>query len=300
MQNRTNERWLRPCDLCGSLNYERLEQEPHSLYRCCDCSLIQRAEEHGNESAPQKLDSALFSTTLNQIIRRTDGLTDTAILIIGRPSDSVFPCIRNSPLHITLLVEPDETEGLEGLSFKIGGMEQNLFRPEQFDVILCARGMDSLESAASLFARARLWLAPEGLLFVGGANWGSLTRRLWFGRWRSHHKGGRIFADPQHLKEYGLRYGFDQLSGGTRSHINETAAITFAVPSPSFLLRTVALPFWLVASLPGLGETWWSILSKRGYAVRPVLRRLEEEPERTAGLAAATFGSSQREAVSSK
>lgn len=296
MQNRTNEHWLRPCDLCGSLNYTQIAGGSIPLHRCCDCNLVQRADDAEEAPAPNSLDAAVFSSALSQIVRRIDGVPDPSVLIIGRPPESVLPSIRRSPLEVTLLVRHNETEGLEGTAFQTGGLEPNLFRPEQFDVILCARGMESLESAAMFFSRARLWLAPQGLLFVAGTNWGSLTRRLWSGRWRARHGRGRIFADYPHLKEYALRYGFEPISGGTRSRIAETAAVAFAVDSPTLLHRAAAFPFWLAATLPRLGDTWWSILSKRGYAVRPVLRRLDEEQERAPGLAAATFGSASMEA----
>lgn len=298
MQNgRHREHWLRPCDLCGSLRYEQVLDGAAPLVRCRDCGLVQDAEETGERTESAALDSTLFETALKQVTRRIEGVANPKVLIIGRPPESSLSLVRESGMSITLLVGHHETEGLDGLALHKGSLDSAPFRADQFDVILCALELESLDSTTTLFAKARLWLAPGGLFFVGGANWGSLTRRLWSRRWRERHPSGQVFADRRHLKEYAARHGFERISSGTRSGIEEVAAITFGLSSPPSLVVAAALPVWLAASLPGLGDTWWSLLCKRGYAVRPVLKRLEDETERAPGLAAAGYSSARRESI---
>lgn len=300
------EEWLQPCDLCGSMSFEPVYSSSE-LHRCRSCGLVQRAHPDSQqkrrnlpgEGSP-RIDETLFESALRQLLRRTEDTPRASLLIIGRPHPSVLPLIAGHPGVTTILVRHGDDAGLRDFNIVTASIEAAPFRPEQFDVILSVRSVDSLDSIASFLSSARIWLKPGGLLFAGGANWGSLGRRLLFAKWKRAHRLGQMFVGPSHMKEYATRKGFDLLSGGTRSRLEEVAGIAYESPTPSFLSQASMLPLWMIATLPGLGETWWGMFGKRDYATRPVLRRLEEETERAPGLAAAgysRYGSVQRECV---
>ena len=295
-ENLHNEEWLHSCDLCGSMNYVVLQNSPDGLHRCGDCGLVQRPQNNIPEQLFSAVDEPLFTIALRQIIRRMEEpASESSILIIGPPPASTLNAIRDSHLNVTILVNYGEDAGLSGIPVQFGSLENAPFRPEQFDVILCARRTDTLNSTATLFTRSRLWLRQGGLLFASGTNWGSIERRTFPGRWHARHRGGRTFPDAGLVKDYAARHCFTLLSSGTRSRIEEIAGIAFGSPAPSFLSLAAVMPLWLLSALPGLGCTWWGILVKRQYTSRPVLRRLEEETERTPGLIAAGYSSAPRE-----
>lgn len=278
------------------MHYDPVQQGSAGLYRCCDCGLVQRPQENALENAPCNVDEPLFEIALKQILRKTGPVAHSSMLIIGHPPHSTLSHIRDSELHVTILLDyEEETDVANVATVQTCKLESAPFRPEQFDVILCARRTDTMRSTASVLTKSRLWLRPGGLLFMSGTNWESIERKTFRRKWHHSHKTGTTFLEPKHVKDYASRYGFTLLSSGTRSRIEEIASIAFNTPTPSFVSQSVVIPLWLLSTLPGLGDTWWGILVKRDYVTRPLLRKIGEEAERTPGLATAGYSSTQRE-----
>ena len=279
------------------MNYTVLRSGAMGLYRCQDCGLVQRPQHVGPEEKLSKVDESLFGVALKQVLHKTQAVPDSSVLIIGQPPHSTLPLICESRLNVIVLAQHGEEAAQSSVQIQRGRLESAPFRPEQFDIILCARRADTLQSTASLLAKSRLWLRPGGLMFLSGINWGSLERTLFPGRWLDRHSSGRTFPRSKQIKSYAARHGFELLSSGTRSRIEDIATIAFDSPAPSFLTQAAVMPLWLASALPGLGRTWWGILVKREYTTRAVLRSLSEETDRAPGLAAAGYSSSPRERI---
>lgn len=266
------ERWLHSCDLCWSLDYERIEEGGSPVHICRVCGLAQRPE-HGNDppAAEKRLDLRPFAGALTRLAGRVDDRTQLRMLMIG-PDD---PMLRSR----------FDRAGIDIVQHD-GDISAAVFPPETFDIILATRRLERVNSPAHLFARSRLWLRPEGLLVVGGVNWEGLERRLWTSRWLRHYRHGRVYLGYSHVKAYATRYGFEVLTSGTRSDFHSISRIGLGSDTP--LVRMILLPLELVSLLPRLGSTWWGLLVKRDIATAPIYDDATEEAiEGSTGLAPA-------------
>ncbi len=266
--------WIHPCDLCGALEYQRVESTREDLFSCHVCGLVARPQENGQRARDERgIDPAIFGAIVRRLVRRFDGEGDRfSILVIG-PLDSRFRHrLEKSGLTVT---------------HHTGSIASGGWPPDTFDAILCSRSAETLPSIAGLFARARTWLRPLGLFVTGGANWESIERRLWRDRWLRLHPGAALYPGYSHLRSYATRYGFEVVTSGTSMQLESIAETGFG--SGSALFRIAALPIGLIGSLPRLGSTWWGVLVKRGLATRPLLEKPLEERVTVPGLAGAGY-----------
>ena len=291
----SNDRWTSACDLCGSLRATALELPVvRSAYRCRTCGLIRLEHESNGQSSPRipTLRSSIHS--LEQTVRRAaDGGAERALLI-GRSSGRVYEALRRTGMEVTVLGEPGE-EPPEGAIFHTVRVEQAPFLPDQFDVIVCTTAIETIESPAMLFEKCRMWLAPVGLLVLGGMNWGALgarlSRRSWLARFatRAHY-----LMTPRTLRRYADRFGYDVLSVQTYSRIGGRGDAASA--ERSAVSRIMRAPLRIVGSLTGMGDEMYVELVKRGVAPITMPARVEEERDASPGLAPAMYRGAHRDA----
>ena len=266
------EGWVHPCDLCGSLEYEPASEEDERLRRCHVCGLIQLPGETERPSSIRTIDQRTFNAIVRRLVGRHRNERPFRVLVIGPLRERTRRILEDSSIL------------LEHLS---GSIDSGGYPPETFDIILCTRSLDSVNSIGSLFAHARTWLRPLGLFVTGSANWESVERRLWTSRWLRNHPDGRQYPGYSQLKAYATRYGFEVVTSGTTVSLGSIARTGFG--SGSGPLRLLALPIGVLGWLPRLGSSCWGVLVKRGLATRPVLDRAAEEVAPSTGLAAAGY-----------
>lgn len=280
MYSKPNEIWLDSCNLCGSVDYERLDFRQVTLHRCRVCGLAQHARQEDTPIDERLLSPWIFETALRRLAYRNPESSQLKVLLIGDVPEERLERFQQSNLILK----------------RYGGkIESAAFAPEEFDMILCARSMESFPSPSDLFLKARLWLKPEGMLVAGGANWESLERRLSTSRWLDYYPGGRYYLGFGHLRQYATRFGFETVSSGTTPNLHTISSILFG--SDSVPIRIAALPLRIAARLPRLGSIWWGVLIKRSLAVRPVLHSPREELEMAPGFATAGYGRASREII---
>ena len=273
---------MHPCDLCGALEYQRVNAADQDLWGCHVCGLVARPEEdgaqHGESTDGEKgIDASIVGAIVRRLVRRFDGEGDSfSVLVIGPLEGRFFDQLEESGLTVTHYT---------------GSIASAAWPPESFDAILSTRSAETLPSIASLFARARTWLRPLGLFVTGGANWESIERRLWRDRWLRLHPGNELYPGYSHMRSYATRYGFEVVTSGTSMQLESIARTAFG--SGSALSRIAALPIGLLGAWPRLGSSWWGVLIKRGLATRPVLEKPLEEHATVPGLAGAGYSSLQ-------
>lgn len=268
----SQDEWVHPCDLCGSLEYEHLSAGDGRLYRCHVCGLVQLPAETERPSGLRTIDQQVFNAILRRLVSRLDESVSFRVLVIGPLKERTRRILENPALTVDHLS---------------GSIDSGGYPPETFDIVLCTSSLDSVNSVGSLFARARTWLRPLGLFVVGGGNWESVERRLWTTRWLRYHPEGRQYPGYSHMKAYATRYGFEVVTSGTSVSLGSIARTGFG--SSSLPVRLLALPLGAAGFLPRLGSSCWGVLVKRGLATRPVLERQSEEPAVRPGLAAAGY-----------
>ncbi len=266
------EGWVHPCDLCGSLEYEPASEEDDRVLRCHVCGLVQLPGETERPTSIRTIDQRTFNAIIRRLVGRRGNANPFRVLVIGPLRDRTRRILEDSSIL------------LEHLS---GSIESGGYPPETFDIILCTRSLDSVNSIGSLFAHARTWLRPLGLFVTGSANWESVERRFWTARWLRNHPDGRQYPGYTQLKAYATRYGFEVVTSGTTVSLGSIARTGFG--SGSSLLRLLAFPLGLLGWLPRLGSSCWGVLVKRGLATRPVLERPAEEVAPAPGLATAGY-----------
>jgi hypothetical protein len=219
-----------------------------------------------------------------------------SLLLIGLHTLPSEGEIGNAGYHITALVDP-------GTPVRPGGsivvhdttLESAPFLPEQFDTIICARPLQSLRSPASLFEKSRLWLSAGGTLVVGGVNRSSLTGRIWRRNWlKAHAATARHLLNADNLKGYADRFGYEVKTLRTYSTMHQLAGIVSGRPAPSGVVEALLAPVALAANLLNMGDTFTAILVKGGAAVRPLPALLDQEEERSPGLAPALYTGTHR------
>ncbi|MCB0712170.1 MAG: hypothetical protein KDD67_07555 [Ignavibacteriae bacterium] len=280
MQTASNDIWLNPCNLCGSVDYERLNYRLATLHRCHVCGLVQHARQEDDLPEERLLSSWFFETALRRLTYQNRETTPMKILLIGNVPEERLERFQDRRLI------------LNQHSGRIGSAA---FAPEEFDMILCAQSMESFPSPSDLFLKSRLWLKPEGLLVAGGANWDSLERRISTKRWLDYYPEGRYYLGFGHLRQYATRFGFEIVSSGTTSNLYIISSVLFG--SDSISVQIASIPLSIAAQLPRLGSTWWGVLVKRSLATRPLLHSPLERVEGVAGFATAGFQTLPRQVI---
>lgn len=298
--------FIPPCDLCGSFKFETLRSPAHELVRRCgECGLIAVEHRTGQENGGRQLSSRghssgprllpflpPFKRALGR--RRNNGVA--SVLLIGAESLAFHAAARRVGAKVTALLEPGTPAPAEVAVHDLS-IDLARFIPEQFDVIVCAGCLESIESPALLFDRARTWLSTGGVLIIGSRNARSLTARLWRSRWLEHNaRGVEHLLSPSTISRYAAKSGFEVSSIRARSTASLVRRFLSRNGHLSLFGQLVSLPVTATSNVFNLGDELWMELVKRGVMVRPILKPLEEE--QSPGLApAALYTGMQREAV---
>ncbi len=308
MEHEPTDQWTLPCDLCGSNDYEAIDlPDVGQAHRCRVCGLVavddrradgSRASHNGHDpagsvSAPRALRA--LRRTLRTAAR--DGAE--SVLLIGAASLALVNVAREQGLRMMALVEPDasvrEIPDVIIHSDRISGAP---FLPDQFDVIVCAGGPETMDSPSRFFERSRVWLASGGALIIGGVNWRSLPALLWRRNWlRRNGRGVHWLLTPDVIRSYADRYGFEVRDLQTRS----MPAMICSIASPrrrvTSLRQFSMVPLSLVAGILNMGDEINVTLLKRGVSARPMLRNVQEESNESPGLAPALYSQAHRSGV---
>ena len=292
-----SDQWVPPCDLCGSFRF-KTEKLPagRMARRCLDCGLV--SVDHGNQQsrreAPER--GGMPEGMMIEALSKLRGGNGSA-LVIGLPSRAVVEAASAAGLRLSVLVEPGSGEVPDAATFQ-ASLESHSFLPDQFDMLLCARGLETFPSPSLLFERSRQWLAPGGTLLVSALNLDSLPARLRRRNWLCRYGlSAEHLLSLQTIKEYAERFGFDIRSVRTRSRTEEVAALITGHDHVAWITEMAAAPIALAASLLGMGVLVVVEMTKGGLAVRPILRNVEEQAESAPGLAPALYVGVQREAA---
>lgn len=220
-----------------------------------------------------------------------------AALVIGAPSTALVESAAEAGIELTALVEPGHGV-IPGVSTREASLDAAGFVPEKFDIILCARGLDTLPSPSLFFDRARYWLSPEGKLLVGSLNFDSLPARLRRRNWLQRYAmSAEHLLSLGTLKRYARRFGFDIKSVRTRSRTEDVASIITGREHPLWVTEMAVAPLALAASLFSMGVIVVIEMRKAGLVLRPILRDVEEEAEGAPGLAPALYTGVHRESI---
>jgi hypothetical protein len=293
-----SDTWIPPCDLCGSFRYTTEELPAgHTARRCLDCGLV--SVEHGEHrvrgEAP--LRGGLPEGIMIEALTDLRGERSCSALVIGFPSTAVVEAASAAGARLSVLVEPGSGEVPNVPTFQ-ASLETHSFLPDQFDMILCARGLEAFPSPSLLFDRSRQWLTPGGALLVSALNLDSLPARLrrrnWFSRYAM---SAEHLLSLNTIKRYAERFGFDIRSVRTRSRTEEVAALMTGHDRSAWITEMASAPLALAASLLGMGVLVVVEMTKGGLAVRPLLRNVEEQVDAAPGLAPALYTGVQREMV---
>lgn len=289
-----NDRWTTACDLCGSLRATTLSLPiPVEAHKCRSCGLVKL--EHPTNGSPAPRATALRSSirALEQTIRRAaEGGAERALLI-GRSSGRVYETLRDSGLEVTVLGEPGE-EPPEGTIFHTVRVEQAPFLPDQFDVIVCTNAIETFDAPAMIFEKSRMWLAPGGLLVLGGMNWrglgAMLSRRTWLAR---HAARAHYLMTPGILRRYADRFGYNVRSVQTYARFGRSGEGNERGGATGLALA----PLRFAANIAGLGDEMYVELVKRGVAPITLPSRVEEERDASPGLAPAMYRGAHRDVL---
>jgi SAM-dependent methyltransferase len=282
----SQDRWTTACDLCGSLRAQPLSLPiPVGAHRCRSCGLVTLEHDAATPPVPRVTTLRSSVRTLEQTMRQAADDGAERVLLIGRSSGRAYDAIRRSGLEITILGEPDE-EPPEGAIFLTVRVEQAPFLPDQFDVVVCTTAIETFDAPALIFEKCRMWLAPGGLLVVGGMNWGAigarLARRSWLAR---HAMRAHYLMTPRILRRYADRFGYNVRTAQTYAR----GADSPSEAERSGLSRIVTAPLRMAIGLAGMGDEMYVELIKRGVAPITLPSRVDEERESSPGLAPAMF-----------
>jgi hypothetical protein len=278
------------------VNYESIaDREAGRVLRCRECGLVTLVRDRGANGANGTVtEISTNGVALPQVIKQAQDGKARSVLLIGveKLPESVDPATLGG--RITLLVErgtkPDVDSSMLVYDTSLATAP---FLPEQFDLIICARSIESFDSPSLLFEKARLWLAAGGTLLIGGMNRGSLPARLWRDNWmRAHAAGAQHLLDTDNLRGYADRFGYEVKRLRMHSSLRD---VTRVVGVDSGVLETLLAPIALTANLLNMGDTFVATLVKGGSAVRPLTRRADKEEERSPSLAPAMYSGVRRE-----
>jgi hypothetical protein len=293
-----SDSWKEPCDLCGNVRYETIVL-PNSAraLRCQECGLVTVVSDRGTNGSRQNghAEKRLVFSSLGEILEETRSERVRSMLLIGMSPLPSAGEIARAGCHITALVEPG-TEAPSGgkLVVHTTSLASAPFLPDQFDLIVCARSLESLPSPSLLFEKSRLWLTAGGILMVGGVNRGSLSARIWRKPWlKAHIPGAEHLLDSDNVKGYADRYGYEVKALRMRSTRTQVAGLAYG-NHISAASRAMVAPVALLANLLNMGDCFTAVLIKGGAAVRPLPSIIGKEEERAAGLAPALYTGTQR------
>ncbi|MEO5930020.1 MAG: methyltransferase domain-containing protein [Candidatus Kapaibacterium sp.] len=265
--------------------------------RCLDCDLVSIARGDQSPHADPQGHAGLPDALMIDLLQRLAENQMLSVLLVGVPSPAVAATAHDLGVTMMVLSEPGSGE-VPGIPTFQAKFENHSFLPDQFDLILCARGLESFTSPSLLFDRARHWLAPGGTLLVGSLNFGSLPARMRRGNWLARYgMTSEYLLSLDVIKGYAERFGFDIRSVRTRSNTGDVAAVITGHERPAWLTEMAVAPVALMASLLGMGVMVIVEMTRGGLAVRPLLRTVEEQAEGTPGLAPALYTGVQRELV---
>jgi SAM-dependent methyltransferase len=293
----TSDRWNEPCDLCGNVSYESIAlREGARVLRCRECGLVTLVRDQQPGTANGSGGTAeTGNLSLPRVLEQARDEQARSVLVIGidrLPKGIDFASFGS---NITFLVDPGITlDAGRSVTVYDMSLERAPFLPEQFDLIVCARSIESFDSPALLFEKTRLWLATGGTLLISGMNRGSLPARLWRDNWmRAHAAGAQHLLDTDNLRGYADRFGYEVKRLRMYSSLRD---VTRAAGRESSLLETLLAPIALTANLLNMGDTFLATLVKGGAAVRPMPRRaVDKEEDRAPGLAPAMYSGVRRE-----
>src|SRR5512133_1626506 len=217
----SQDEWITPCDLCGSIQFSKLRL-PYTLRarRCRACGLVTivPAAPSAHRDGTGVLRSSLDA--LEQTIFRAASAGASRALLIGRPDGRVAAAVNRTGMALTVLSEVPGAVP-QGVIVHTVPIEQAPFLPDQFDLIACTIPIETFHSPALMFEKCRFWLTPGGLLLVGGMNWRStaamLTKKSWLHRNASH---ARYLITTRILRRYADRFGFDVRNVQTYSRLD--------------------------------------------------------------------------------
>jgi hypothetical protein len=294
-----SDTWVPACDLCGSFRFETFKLGGGGIARRCrDCGLVRVPHENGHRAggyAPVRIPEGLLLGPISG----DRGDNTRAALVIGAPSTALVEAAASAAIDLTALVEPGHGS-IPGVTTHEASFDAAGFVPDKFDIILCARGLETFPSPSLLFDRARYWLAPGGTLLVGALNFDSLPARIKRRNWLQRYAmSAEHLLSLGTLKGYARRFAFDIKSVRTRSRTEDVASIITGREHPLWLTEMAVAPLALAASLFSMGVIVVVEMRKAGLALRPILRGVEEEVEGTPGLAPALYTGVHRESIAS-
>lgn len=291
----SNDRWVTACDLCGSLVAKVLQLPLNaSARRCRSCGLVtlERHDVNGSIVASSSVRSSVHSLEL--AIRRAPRDGAKRALLIGRPRGHVTDALLSSGMELTILTDTIEAT-VAGAIVHTVRIEQAPFLPDQFDLIVSTTSLEVMDSPATLFEKCRMWLAPGGLLMVGGANWGALGARLSTRSWLSKHApNAKYLISMRTLRRYADRFGFNVRTAQTFAR---SGSVGDAATGEDMIARIILAPLRLVVNMSGLGDEMYVELVKRGVAPITMPSRVDEEREPAPSLAPAMYSSAHRDVV---
>jgi hypothetical protein len=294
----TNDSWTYPCDLCGSVESEQITLPTNvTARRCYECGLITipRASNgsngaNGHRYTPHSLAS------LRRSLRSAAREGAESVLFLGTASLGLVSTARDYNLKATALIEPDASpRELPDVIVHQTRLASAPFLPDQFDVIVCAGGPETMDAPSTFFERCRTWLVAGGLLLVGSSNWRSLPARLWRRNWmRRNMSGVSYLLTPDIIRAYADRYGYEIRDLQTHSSTGMIANVASPDHRPSRLLRVALAPVAVASGLLRMGDEVNVTLIKRGVAMRPLMKKIEEDAKESPGLAPAMYSGVNR------
>jgi SAM-dependent methyltransferase len=289
--NAESDRWIPPCDLCGSYRHETIDaKERMELHRCLECGLVAIVHAKGT-----KLDGGarIPQELLAEAVRRGANGRLEKILVLGEPEEVLLQAASEAGALIRTLSDTLQQNGeKEELVAPSGSLEGARFPLDEFDMILSPHGLERYPSPSLLFERSRLWLRPGGVLLVGAWNFNSLPARLRPKSWmRQHTSGAAHLLGLDTIRRYATRNGFIIGSIRTRSHTRDVAAVVTGGSEPSWFAEMAAAPLALASSMFGMGVLVVVGMSKGSLTTRAILlnTEAESESESASGLAPAMY-----------
>ena len=213
---------IRPCSLCGSLNFKHaLECEEFSFVRCVSCGLVQRNPQpdkneiiaryssiYGNDYLSYELDNEAAFLKLQQLALLDAGfaklekklltrakdndaphISDTPHIIdVGCATGALLNCLRDRGWRVTgVEISPcaEYAKNERALDVRNVPLEDNNFSAESFDAVLASHLIEHLNDPKVFLNEAYRLLKNGGRIFITTPNISGFQARLFGGRWRS-------------------------------------------------------------------------------------------------------------------
>jgi hypothetical protein len=283
----SNDIWRSSCDLCGGLSFSEVELPfAGTALQCRDCGLVTIDRRgSGRASDAGRIHPRRSLGILKRALERSARSGARSVLLVGAASMPLAAVARQAGMQVTSIVDAGTAAPADATTYEMS-IETAPFIRDQFDVIVCAGGLESFSSPASFLEKTRIWLVSGGALLLGGMNWRSLPARMRQSAWlRRYAAGAWHLLTPATIRNYADRYGYEVETIATRSSSSTGAPF----------LQLALLPLIVLGDAFRMGDEIDVVLIKRGVAVRPLLQRVEEDVEQAPGLAPALYTSVQRE-----